>query len=86
MCAYSREVTKEQGQKVAQEWGVPFIECSAKKNENISLVFTTLIHEIEKNSGQFYILNGFRHQNNKNDALMKRKETYLLYDRKSNTD
>ncbi len=46
-----REVPKETALRISQEWGVPYIECSAKKNENISLVFHTLIHEIEKNSG-----------------------------------
>ena len=46
-----REVEKEEGAALAAEWGIPFIECSAKKNDSIKLVFTTIMMEIEKHSG-----------------------------------
>lgn len=32
--------------KLAQEWRCPLIECSAKKKENISKVFYTIMEEI----------------------------------------
>ncbi|KAI9905864.1 hypothetical protein PsorP6_014119 [Peronosclerospora sorghi] len=50
MCVY-REVTVEEGQMLASTWECPFVECSAKDNENINEVFTYLIKEIERDSG-----------------------------------
>ncbi len=46
-----REVPYETGKQLALSWGCPFIECSAMKNDNINLVFETIIKEIEKDSG-----------------------------------
>nr|AVV26999.1 Rheb2 [Eukaryota sp.] len=43
-----RQVTKEEGQKLAEEWGCPFVECSAKNNENVSAIFNQLMIEIDK--------------------------------------
>ncbi|KAG3068406.1 hypothetical protein JG687_00017336 [Phytophthora cactorum] len=48
---YYREVTVEEGQTLASNWECPFVECSAKDNENINEVFTYLIKEIERDSG-----------------------------------
>lgn len=45
-----REVSPEEGQYVADSWGVPYIEVSAKLDLNINSVFETLIKEIEKDS------------------------------------
>ncbi|KAG7381065.1 hypothetical protein PHYPSEUDO_006499 [Phytophthora pseudosyringae] len=47
----SIEVTVEEGQALASNWECPFVECSAKDNENINEVFTYLIKEIERDSG-----------------------------------
>ena len=33
---FCREVTVEEGQLLASNWECPFVECSAKDNENIS--------------------------------------------------
>lgn len=46
-----REVSYDTGKQLAMSWGCPFIECSAMKNDNINLVFETIIKEIEKDSG-----------------------------------
>ena len=32
---YDRQITTEEGRKLAEEWGCVFIECSAKHNDNI---------------------------------------------------
>ncbi|CAI5732526.1 unnamed protein product [Peronospora destructor] len=45
------EVSVEEGQMLASNWECPFVECSAKDNENINEVFTYLIKEIERDSG-----------------------------------
>ncbi|ETV67137.1 hypothetical protein H257_16546 [Aphanomyces astaci] len=47
----NRQVSLEEGQQAARQWGCPFTECSAKQNENINEVFTYLIREIERDSG-----------------------------------
>ncbi|CAI5732537.1 unnamed protein product [Peronospora destructor] len=47
----AREVSVEEGQMLASNWECPFVECSAKDNENINEVFTYLIKEIERDSG-----------------------------------
>ncbi|CDK27451.1 unnamed protein product [Kuraishia capsulata CBS 1993] len=38
----ARQVSKKQGELVAQELGVPFLEASAKTNENVDAVFFQL--------------------------------------------
>ena len=47
---HRREVSTEEGVNLAEEWGIPFIECSAKKNESVNSVFTTIMMEIESDS------------------------------------
>lgn len=44
----SRQVPYTTGQALAEEWKCPFLECSAKKKENIQKVFTTMLEEILK--------------------------------------
>ena len=46
-----REVAFDEGQALADRWNIPFIECSAKEAINVGEVFTTLIKEIEKDTG-----------------------------------
>ena len=43
-----RQVSPDEGFALAQMWGCPFLECSAKFNENIIQTFTQLLTEIEK--------------------------------------
>ena len=38
----------QQAQALAEEWKCPFMECSAKRKENIHRVFTTILEEILK--------------------------------------
>lgn len=45
-----RQVSSEEGQKLAQEWNCAFIETSAKHNQNISRIFDQMLNEIEKNN------------------------------------
>mmetsp|Transcript_15468 Transcript_15468/g.23025 ORF Transcript_15468/g.23025 Transcript_15468/m.23025 type:complete len:198 (+) Transcript_15468:78-671(+) len=46
-----RQVSPEQGKALAQELGIPFLECSAKENFNIDAVFESLIKEVELAQG-----------------------------------
>lgn len=41
-----RQVPREEAQALAQEWKCPFIECSAKKKDNVAKVFDTIMEEI----------------------------------------
>lgn len=43
-----RQVSLQQGKNVAQEWGCPFIETSAKKNEHVDEVFSLMLGQIYK--------------------------------------
>ena len=43
-----REVTKEEGQKLADQWQVPFFETSAKMKINDHEVFYEIVREIRK--------------------------------------
>eukprot|EP01121_Diplochlamys_sp_Union-15-3_P002693 TRINITY_DN1241_c0_g1_i1.p1 TRINITY_DN1241_c0_g1~~TRINITY_DN1241_c0_g1_i1.p1 ORF type:complete len:212 (-),score=27.68 TRINITY_DN1241_c0_g1_i1:53-688(-) len=40
-----RELSSSSGKDIAAKWECPYIECSAKKDENISDIFFTLIKE-----------------------------------------
>lgn len=46
-----RQVSAEEGQKLAQELGIGFMETSAKNNVNVEQAFLMLIAEIEKSGG-----------------------------------
>lgn len=41
----------QDAQKLADSWGVPYIECSSKTGEAVAEVFHTLMKEIEKDDG-----------------------------------
>ena len=43
-----RAVTTEQGQQLADELGIPFLEVSAKNNTNIEKAFYNLASDIKK--------------------------------------
>ena len=44
-----RQVTKEQGEKLAKELGMIFFECSAKTGENINDIFNKIIEKYNDN-------------------------------------
>ena len=46
-----REVSTEEGQKLAEELGVPFIETSAKSGLNIDEIFNDIVERIHKAFG-----------------------------------
>ena len=46
-----RQVEADEGRALADRMHIPFVECSAKENLNVAEVFTTLIKEIEKDTG-----------------------------------
>lgn len=43
-----REVTTDEGQKLAQEWGCPFMESSAKNHYNVEESFSELVREVRR--------------------------------------
>ncbi|KAL7712834.1 ras-related protein Rap-1b [Entamoeba marina] len=47
-----RQVTTEEGEQLADEWGVDFIECSAKENINIDELFDTIASNVIGGSPQ----------------------------------
>ena len=47
----SRQVKYSDAQRLADSWGVPYLECSSKTGENVAEVFHTLLKEIEKDDG-----------------------------------
>eukprot|EP00003_Mantamonas_plastica_P019996 TRINITY_DN3238_c2_g1_i1.p1 TRINITY_DN3238_c2_g1~~TRINITY_DN3238_c2_g1_i1.p1 ORF type:complete len:190 (+),score=52.84 TRINITY_DN3238_c2_g1_i1:33-572(+) len=46
-----RQVPTVEGKELAKEWDCPFIECSAKTNKNIDMVFAEIIREIRTHEG-----------------------------------
>lgn len=46
-----RQVPTQEAQMLASEWKCPFIETSAKHNQNIQKLFELLLDEIEKGEG-----------------------------------
>ncbi|KAI8374380.1 ferrous iron transporter B [Radiomyces spectabilis] len=43
-----RQVSQQEGKDLAQQWGCPTVETSAKHNENVAKIFDILIATIEK--------------------------------------
>jgi len=48
---YDRVISTAEGKALADKWKCAFVETSAKHNENIAQVFTTLFAEIQKGDG-----------------------------------
>ncbi|KAJ7770782.1 ras protein [Mycena maculata] len=46
--AYEREVSKEEGQALARQFGCEFIETSAKTAQNVERVFTSLVRALRQ--------------------------------------
>eukprot|EP00755_Sulcionema_specki_P020959 Sspe_Gene.12857::Locus_4405_Transcript_1_1_Confidence_1.000_Length_878::g.12857::m.12857/K07208/RHEB; Ras homolog enriched in brain len=46
-----RQVSYEEGAKLAARWDVPFMECSAKDSKSVSKVFSLVLEEILKAGG-----------------------------------
>lgn len=45
------QISTEAGQELAADYGIPFVEVSAKTNQNIETIFTTLLQNLVKNRG-----------------------------------
>mmetsp|Transcript_26379 Transcript_26379/g.37142 ORF Transcript_26379/g.37142 Transcript_26379/m.37142 type:complete len:193 (+) Transcript_26379:172-750(+) len=43
-----RQVTEQEGKELAEKFNIPFLETSAKTNENVNEVFFTLVRQINK--------------------------------------
>jgi GTPase SAR1 family protein len=43
-----RDVSREQGQNLAQTWGCTFLESSARKKVNVDEIFFDLVRQINK--------------------------------------
>lgn len=43
-----RKIAYEEGKKLAEEWCCPFVEASAKQNDEVFSVFSQMLNEIEK--------------------------------------
>jgi len=48
---HERQISTQEGQALADEWGCAYVECSAKHGENIYVAFETLLQEIQKDEG-----------------------------------
>jgi Ras family protein len=46
-----RQVSEAEAQSLADKWGIPYLECSAKTGHNVAEVFHALLREIEKDDG-----------------------------------
>jgi len=49
---HQREVTTIEGMSLAQSWGVPFLETSAKSRYNVNEVFAEVVREMSLTSGK----------------------------------
>jgi Ras homolog enriched in brain len=49
--ADQRQVSQADAQRLADKWGVPYLECSAKTGHNVAEVFHALLREIERDDG-----------------------------------
>ena len=49
-----RVISKEEGENLAKNYGIPFFECSAKNNINIDEIFNTMANNIHSKAGNRY--------------------------------
>src|SRR5690242_14565631 len=49
---FGRQVTTREGSQLAQSWGVPFMETSAKNHMDSQNCFRTVVREIRKFEGE----------------------------------
>ena len=49
-----RVISKEEGENLAKNYGIPFFECSAKNNINIDEIFNTMANNIHSKVGNRY--------------------------------
>lgn len=47
-----RAITREEGEKLAAEYGIPFFETSAKNNANVDQGFITIAHDVSQQPSQ----------------------------------
>lgn len=47
----ARQVSYTDARRLADSWGVPYLECSSRTGDNVAEVFHTLMKEIEKDDG-----------------------------------
>ena len=69
-----REVTEEEGKKLAEEFGMLFFETSAKAGYNVNFAFETLVGDIIKNYEKFEekkIILKIDDKNNKNNRCIQ---------------
>lgn len=50
-CTTTPSILKQDAQRLAESWGVPYLECSSKTGDSVAEVFHTLLKEIEKDDG-----------------------------------
>jgi GTPase SAR1 family protein len=52
----SRNVDLKEAQKTADEYGIPFVQTSAKTRQGVEEGFYTLVREIRKYVSYFYVI------------------------------
>nr|AVV26990.1 Rheb [Malawimonas sp.] len=48
LAAAHRQVSRDEAETLAGQWGCEFVECSAKDNQNVDTVFMKLLDQMEK--------------------------------------
>ncbi|KAL1927602.1 hypothetical protein VTP01DRAFT_3839 [Rhizomucor pusillus] len=56
--AHLRKVSSAEGQQLAQEWGCPYLETSAKTRQNVEEVYTMLMRSIKARKEQLQATEG----------------------------
>ena len=56
--AHLRKVASSEAQQLAQEWGCPYLETSAKTRQNVEEVYTMLMRSIRDRKEQLHMTEG----------------------------
>lgn len=56
--AHLRKVPSSEAQQLAQEWGCPYLETSAKTRQNVDEVYTMLMRSIRDRKAQMHMGDG----------------------------